>query len=461
MERTYTLQDLIAALRRRRVIALAVGAAALAIGLALALLVPSEYVASSTVQIEPRRLAADFFPAQSVVSFEERMRTVKHGVLARPLLARVVKETDFFPDLRGDIDQAVDRLRRQVEVRLEGEVPTGPPALLFVVEVRGRDARKVKAAADLLPRLYEAMTREVLQAQARALRETLDAQVADMDEDLAAAEKKLLAFKLAHAAELPEMVETNSRASARAQALLEMELGAIADAQRRRTTLLGSIPEGPSTPGMAEAALDAAMRRLQAAEAAYSADHPDVKRARREWDEALARRDVEMDRYRSERLQEGLARIDEELRERRAAVASLRRELSESQRRVEAAPRWGQELTSLTRDYDVLKAKYVTTVAHRADAAAAEGLLAADSNQLFRVLEPAVAPARPASPDRLRLVWLALLAAVAACLAAAAVAEWLDPSMRGPEDAGAYGVPVLAAIPRIGPRSPPERRRAP
>ena len=64
MERTYTLQDLLAALRRRRLLALVVTGAVLVVGVALALGVPSEYSAVSVVQIEPRRLAYDFFPAQ-------------------------------------------------------------------------------------------------------------------------------------------------------------------------------------------------------------------------------------------------------------------------------------------------------------------------------------------------------------------------------------------------------------
>ena len=67
MERTYTLQDLLAALRRRRLLALVVAGAVLVVGVALALGVPSEYSAVSVVQIEPRRLAYDFFPAQDAV----------------------------------------------------------------------------------------------------------------------------------------------------------------------------------------------------------------------------------------------------------------------------------------------------------------------------------------------------------------------------------------------------------
>jgi uncharacterized protein involved in exopolysaccharide biosynthesis len=452
MERTYTFEDLKAVLRRRRWLALAVFAVVLAGGLAAALLLPAEYTASSTVQMEPRRLAADFFPAQGVVPLEDRMRTLKHGILARPVLERVVRETDFFPDLKDDMDRAVEQLRKQVEVRLEGEVPGGPPALLFVVSVRGRDPAKVKAAAELLPRYYESMTRQVLAGQARVLRQTLDAEADRMSRQLADGERKILAFKQAHLDELPESSETNARGSGRAQAMLEMEQGALLDALRRRGALLQAIPEGVTQAGLAEGAVDVAERKLQSAQAAYGADTPDVHRAQRELDEARARRDQEVDRFQKLRVDEGVARIDGEIKDHRIRLAELRKEIDQYARRSEAAPDVGQQLAALTRDYDALRAKYVSTVSRQADAASAEELMSADGAALFRVVEPAVVPQSPSAPDRHRLSLLAVLAAVAAALGAAALSEWTDGSLRGPEDAAGHGVPVLAAIPRIGRR---------
>ncbi len=452
MDRTYSFEDLAAVLRRRRWLALAMFVPALAGGLALVALLPSEYTAWSTIQMEPRRLTADFLPAQGIVPVEDRMRTVKHGILARPVLERVVRETDLFPDLRDDVDRAVERLRRQTEVRLEGEVPGGPPALLFVVSVRGSDPAKVKAAAELLPRYYEEMTRQVLLSQARTLRETLDGEAGRMSKDLAGHEQAILDFKRAHADGLPESYDANARASARAQALLEMQEVALIDAQRRRLALLEAIPEGVSGAGLAETAVDAAERKLQAAESAYSSDHPDVKRARREAEEAKARRDRELDSYRSQRLDQSLARIDAEVGDHERRIASLRREVDRYAAQSQEAPRWGQELAALTRDYEALRAKYVATVSRRADAASAEALLGADGPDLFRVVEPAIFPAHPSAPDRSRLGILALVAAVAAALGAVALAEWADGSLRGPEDASGHGVPVLAAIPRIGRR---------
>jgi uncharacterized protein involved in exopolysaccharide biosynthesis len=452
MERTYTLHDALAVLRRRRTLALAVAGVALAVGLALALAMPSEWSATSVVQIEPRRLPADFFPAQPGLSFEDRLRTVKHGILARPVLERVVRETGWEP--RDDPEEAIARLRRGVEVRLEGEFAGGPPGLLFVVEVRGPDRERVAKAAELLPKLWAGLTREVLAAQARALRETLDAQAASLGKQLSANEARLLAFKLEHLQELPEMVETNARSMARVQALMDMRLASLGDARRRRAELLVAIPEGPSAPGMAESGLDSVVRRLQGLEAAYGDAHPDVLRARRELEDAQARRDDSVALFRRDRIQAQLARIDADVRDDRAALASLEDERRSLQRRVDAAPRWGQELATLSRDYEVLRGRYAAAVSRRADAEAAEALLSADQPSLFREVEGASVPVRPFAPDRPRLVWLAIFAALGAGLGSAGIAEFLDASVRGPEDAGVLGAPVLAAIPRIGPPRP-------
>src|SRR5438552_822232 len=120
MERTYTLRELLAALRRRRWMASLVAGIAFALAAAAILSWPSEYRATSVVQVEPHRVAPEYLPASSIISFEERMRTLKHGLLARPILEKVIRETDLYPELRADMGEAVEKLRRHVEIRLEG-----------------------------------------------------------------------------------------------------------------------------------------------------------------------------------------------------------------------------------------------------------------------------------------------------------------------------------------------------
>ncbi|BDG08196.1 Wzz/FepE/Etk N-terminal domain-containing protein [Anaeromyxobacter paludicola] len=453
MERTYTLQELLAALKRRRWLALAVFAGAFAAAAAIILLLPSEYRAESVVQVEPHRLAPEYFPANPATGFDDRMRTLKHGILARPVLERVLRGTDLYPKLAGDMDEAVAQLRKHVEVRLEGEVAAGPPALLFVVEVRGRDREKVAKAAGLLPRYYAEMTFQVLADQSKALHRTLSQQAADMGRQLTAEEAKLLAFKAAHAAELPESAEANMRAAARTESEIEQRLANLADAQRRRLAVLASIPEAESDTGRAQIGAEDVLRRLQTARASYGDENPEVKRLARQYQEARQRGQDEVTRYQKERIQAQLGRIDGEVAEHRAALERLRADQARFQQRLDVAPRWGAELANLSRDYEVLRAKYATTVAKAADAAAAQDLLQADGlASLFRFVQPAVAPERPAGPARLSLLLVALLGSAALGLVTAGAAELLDSSLRGPEDAADFGVPVLAAIPRIGPR---------
>ena len=451
MERTYTFREMLEALNRRRRVVFGVAAVVLLASVAVIVFLPPEYRAESVMQIEPHLIPADFLPT-SVTSFEERMRTLKHGLLARPVLERVLNETDFYPDWKREPDEAIERLRRNVEVRLEGEVAGGPPSLLFVVEVRGKDRDKVARAADIIPRTYADLTRQVFQSQARNLRDTLARQLEDLSRRLTTEEAKLVAFKGQHATEVPEANEINLRLASALTAQLDMRAGSIAEAQRRRTALFANIPEPTSDAGLAGGNAEDVLRRLEAARAAYGSDHPDVRRLERQYQEVSNRSAEQMKRFRRERLDDQVARIDAEIRDHEAAVGRLRTELAVVQKRLDAAPRFGEQYRALARDYETIRAKYTTTLARAADAQSAELLLAADSPNLFRVVQAALAPSRPAGPNRLILALIALAAALGASLLAAAAAEYFDSSLRGPQDASAFGVPVLASIPRIGPR---------
>jgi uncharacterized protein involved in exopolysaccharide biosynthesis len=438
-------------LQRRRWLAAGTGVVVLLVAALVALALPPEYRAESVMQIEPHHIPADFFPS-SVTSFEERMRTLKHGVLARPVLEKVLEETQFYDDWKSDPDEAIARLRRNTEVRLEGEVSGGPPSLLFVVEVRGRDREKVARAADLIPRAYADLTRNVMQTQAQNLQDVLARQLDDLGKRMTAEEQKLVAFKAQHALEMPDANDANQRAASTLVAQIDMRLGHVADAQRRRTALLGLIPEAISDAGLAGANAEDVLRRLETARAQYGDDHPEVKRLQRQYQEVSSRSAEQLKRFRRDRFDAQVAAIDREIQENQETVKQLQGELAAVQKRLEAAPRRAEQYRVLSREWETLRGKYASTLSRASDAAAAGALLAADAPNLFRVVQTAVAPSRPAGPNRLNLMLIGLAVAIGAALLVTAAAEYFDSSLRGPQDASAFGVPVLASIPRIGAR---------
>jgi uncharacterized protein involved in exopolysaccharide biosynthesis len=438
-------------LQRRRWLAMGTGVVVLLVAALIALALPSEYRAESVMQIEPHHIPADFFPT-SVTSFEERMRTLKHGVLARPVLERVLEETQFYDDWKADPDEAIARLRRNTEVRLEGEVSGGPPSLLFVVEVRGRDREKVARAADLIPRAYAELTRNVMQTQAQNLQDVLARQLDDLGKRLSTEEQKLVAFKAQHALEMPDANDANQRAASTLVAQIDMRLGHIADAQRRRTALIGLIPEAFSDAGLAGGNAEDVLRRLETARAQYGDDHPEVKRLQRQHQEVSTRSADQLKRFRRDRFDAQIAALDREIQENQGVVKQLQGDLAVVQKRLDAAPRWAEQYRVLSREWETLRGKYTSTLSRASDAAAARALLVADAPNLFRVVQTAVAPSRPAGPNRINLLLIGLAVAIGAALLVTAAAEYFDSSLRGPQDATAFGVPVLASIPRIGAR---------
>ena len=115
--------------------------------------------------------------------------------------------------------------------------------------------------------------------------------------------------------------------------------------------------------------------------------------------------------------------------------------------RVENAPRRQQELQGLMSDYETTKEYYGTLMKRYEDAQLAATLEEGQNVEQFRVLDPAIPPARPTAPDRTWLLMMGLVAAIGLAFGAVFAAERLDTTFHTLEDLRAYvNVPTLAAI---------------
>jgi uncharacterized protein involved in exopolysaccharide biosynthesis len=157
---------------------------------------------------------------------------------------------------------------------------------------------------------------------------------------------------------------------------------------------------------------------------------------------------------------EAVQQAEAELRALKAEEDSLRRDITMYQRRVEHAPQREQELHQLSRDYETTKELYYSLVKRYQDAELAESMeqRQGGGGEVFRILDPAIAPRHPAAPNRPRLLLLGLMAALAVAGGAAVLADRLDTSFHSVDELRAFTqIPVLASIPRVLP--PAEGRR--
>jgi uncharacterized protein involved in exopolysaccharide biosynthesis len=176
--------------------------------------------------------------------------------------------------------------------------------------------------------------------------------------------------------------------------------------------------------------------RLQSLRSRYSDEHPDVKETIRELDraraveqrETTADRDrntpnviatngpkqVQVDsaenvtlalqlqqaRERTTSLRSQLVVLEREIEARHADRKRILREIGNYQSRIERLPIREQEMSGLTRDYEISKANYRSLLDKKIAAEMASDLERRQKAEKFTILDPARVPEKPAKPNR-------------------------------------------------------------
>src|SRR5438045_7797948 len=121
MDRTYTIDELWAAVRRRWK-TLAVGSAGVLVLAAVVIArLPNEYRARALVMVEPFMPHPDLVvPVVNPLNLEQKVKSVREGVYARSVMAIAVEELKLYPKEREkSMDEAVNAFRLDSEVHEE------------------------------------------------------------------------------------------------------------------------------------------------------------------------------------------------------------------------------------------------------------------------------------------------------------------------------------------------------
>ena len=128
----------------------------------------------------------------------------------------------------------------------------------------------------------------------------------------------------------------------------------------------------------------------------------------------------------------------------------IRSSIRDLESRVARTPAVERGLATLTRDYQNLQNEYQDLLRKQGTAVIAENLEENQRAEKFSILEPAVQPDAPSSPDRAKLSLLAIFAAFGVGAFCAAAAEILMASLRGREHlTSLMGEPPIATVPYI------------
>jgi uncharacterized protein involved in exopolysaccharide biosynthesis len=153
-----------------------------------------------------------------------------------------------------------------------------------------------------------------------------------------------------------------------------------------------------------------------------------------------------------------LATADKEIAAKTAELSRLQNNMALYQSRVESGPMHEARLVELTRDNEVLRASYQTLLAKKEESGIAANLARQQGSQQFKIIEQARLPTRPASPNRPMMGLAGLGIGLGLGLTLVVVLELRDQSFRSvPEVIDVLSLPVLATVPTISTNY--ERRR--
>ena len=140
--------------------------------------------------------------------------------------------------------------------------------------------------------------------------------------------------------------------------------------------------------------------------------------------------------------------IDRQLAEKQDQDRRLRGVVAEYQAKLDAVPKRESDLVELTRDYTTLQTSYQSLLAKREEAKLAANLERRNIGAQFKVLDPARAPERPFSPNRVQIDVAGAGAGLALGLLIVAFLEYRDSSFKTEDEVlRLLDVKVLALVP--------------
>jgi len=475
---TFHPLDYVSVLRRRKWWLVLPLAACLAIGIALAVLLPKTYESHAEIGVAAPTLSPELLRGVSSLDRDERQRAISQQLLSRGVLERVAREEQINPE--QPIELVVGQLRHAVSVSVPapiGRASHNAPGLdSFQLKYRDSTPERTQRIANRLAYVFVEENSRTRIERVENTSEVLAQQLRASQERLAELEERLRVKKEAHMGRLPNQIEANVQMVNGLRQQLESISNQIRSEQDRLSVIdaqLQAMREGEGggvLTSTGAATVQGARQRISQLHQelagvramGYTDKHPEVLRLQgeiRTAEQELAgmRQQHAANRtdllqadptYRQRQQERTMSQL--RIKELQRAEGQARARIAQYESRVEMTPMVEQELVSLNRAYDLERARFADLDNKYQAALVAEDLTRKQGGERFSVIYPAYLPTSPVAPDRLRILAMALGLGLVLGAGAMVGREFLDRSVY---DAKAlqteFEVPVLGEIPKI------------
>ena len=445
--------------------------------------IPDRYEASARIFVDTQSILKPLMSGLAVQpNIEQQVMMLSRTLISRPNVEKLVRMADLDLSIKGKAEQdaLIDGLMKTLSIQSVGRDN------LYSLSYRDTDPGKAQRVVQALVSIFVESSLGDKRQDSNSARKFIEEQIRNYEKKLQDAESRLKDFKLRNV----ELQTSEGRSGVDQLSALSTELNssrlALREAENSRDAMRRQIigeepvllPEassgadsGVSLPEI-DGRIDTQKRNLDNLLQRYTEQHPDVVGTRRlikdledqKRQELVARKKFAAANPGSsisnnpvyQQLKVSLAETEANVASLQARVAEYEARYKRTSNQLKTEPQLEAEFTQLNRDYEIHKNNYQQLVGRRESAEMSGDLEAAGSIADFRLIDPPRASSTPVAPNRLLLLPVGLLIALAAGLFVAFVASQIRPVFfDGKSLRDETGLPLLGTVSLI----PNEARR--
>ncbi len=414
--------------------------------------IPATYKAEAVILVDGQKVPERYVASTVNADVQDRLATISQQILATSRLLKIVDTYHLYERERSRLSQEeiIEMMRKDTKIALERGWSQDRTSA-FRISYQGRDPLVVSNVANEIGNLFIEENLRTRENHAEGTSAFIEEQLQQAKKILGSLEAQVESYKLQHKGELPEQESSLAASLSRFQIELQGNQDAINRAGQSKALLTSSLSMAESTAkvlertaagrnaAQANAGGAAGQKNSTALQAEldllrlrYTEDHPDVQRmeklvARARLSEKAAQSggdgaqanqppgdaapDLLQQRERIAGLRTELTLANRELDFRNAERKDILSKIAALQGRMDTLPVREQELTALSRDYEIAKANYKSLLDKRIAADMATDLERRQQGERFTMIDPAQPPVKPFAPDR--PAWAGLCCALA------------------------------------------------
>jgi polysaccharide chain length determinant protein (PEP-CTERM system associated) len=472
------------------------------IGVVVVWRIPDQFEATARIYVDTDSILKPLMSGLAVQpNVEQQIAMLSRTLISRPNLEKLVRmaDLDLKNQSKADQEALIERLQKGIEMRTAGGVN------LYSMSYRDTEPEKAKRVIQSMVSIFVESGLGASRKDTDSAKTFLAEQIKTFEAKLEEAEARMKEFRLRNLERqgadgkdaATRLGEVGQQLEAARLQLREAERARDA-AKRQLAEARGQAPRSEQLPDLLKGAgsgsgagfnvatpeidarIEAQKRGLDSLLQRYTDQHPDVISTRRliadledqkrkevqelqrKAAEAAAKApptaSVAGDNLAVQELGRMLATAEVQVAAMQARVDEFAGRAAAMREQLKTAPQIEAEAAQLNRDYAVTKKNYEDLVARRQAAVMSGELDVASGVAEFRLIDPPRVAPKPVSPNRLVLLPLALVVALAAGIGLAFAGSQLRPTFTDADELRAKtGLPLLGVVTAV--ISDAERRR--